>query len=47
MTQLLCKLVYGDGKVLPLKSSCDELLDYSVATLNASNLIRKLLRSGD
>jgi hypothetical protein len=46
MTQMLYKLVFGDGKDLPLKSSCDELLDYSVATLDASNLIMKL-RSGD
>ncbi len=46
MTQMLCKLVYGDGKVLALNSSCDELLDYSVATLDAFNLLMKL-RSGD
>jgi hypothetical protein len=46
MTQMFYKLVLGDGKVLALKSSCDELLDYSVATLDASNLLMKL-RSGD
>ncbi len=41
VTMMLCKLVFGDGKVLALKSSCDELLDYSVATLDASNLINE------
>jgi hypothetical protein len=45
MTQMLCKLVFGDGKVLALKSSCDELLDFPVATLDASNVIMKLLSS--
>ncbi len=41
MTQMLYKLVFGDGEVLALKSSCDELLDYFVATLDASNLINE------
>jgi hypothetical protein len=38
---MLCKLVFGDGKVLALKSSCDELLDFLVATSDVSNLINE------